>query len=120
MEPTRPARCRNRRDTNFGWPGGRRSWCSSRAHLEAVRRRQPLAVPVAEGRITFVEEPPASIRLDKSALSISHSFDDAEGLAFWHAQTPEIRLRQVEKLRRVNYGRRATSRLQRVLEISRR
>jgi hypothetical protein len=79
-----------------------------------------LAAHVAQGRIMEVEHWPPSARLDKSALSVSHSFEDAELLAFWHAQTPEIRLRQVEKLRRLNYGRRATSRLQRILEISRR
>src|SRR3972149_9291755 len=38
MEPPRPAGGYEPRDTSPGWPGGRRSWCTSRAHLEAVRR----------------------------------------------------------------------------------
>jgi len=59
-------------------------------------------------------------KLDKTKTSVGDSFDDAETLAFWHAQSAEARLRHVEQLRRMNYGYRAASRLQRLLEIARR
>jgi hypothetical protein len=59
-------------------------------------------------------------KIDKTKVSVSESFKDSEGLGFWHAQTPEARLRHVEQLRRMNYGNRASSRLQRLLEIAQR
>jgi len=61
-------------------------------------------------------------RLDRTALSVSSSFAEAEAetVAWWHSRTPEERLRQVEELRRLNYGAQAAGRLQRVLEIARR
>ena len=61
-----------------------------------------------------------SPRLDKSRLAVSSSHEDLETVAFWHAQPPEARLRHVEELRRINYGNRASERLQRLLEIARR
>lgn len=39
-------------------------------------------------------------------------------VADWFGRTPHERLRQVEILRRINYGRRAARRLQRVLEVA--
>lgn len=58
-------------------------------------------------------------RLDKSALSIVSSFEEAdeEDRKYWHSRTPLERLQHTEYLRRINYGDSATARLQRVLEI---
>jgi hypothetical protein len=61
-----------------------------------------------------------SRKLDKASLSVSSSHEDPDITAFWHAQPPEARLRHVEELRRMNYGSRASERLQRLLEIARR
>jgi len=59
-------------------------------------------------------------KLDKSALVVRNGFEDAEEAIFWLSQPPGTRLRHVERLRRMNYGRRASFRLQRVLETARR
>ena len=67
-----------------------------------------------------MEDPIRPLKLDKTKISVSESFDETETLAFWHAQSPEARLRHVEQLRRMNYGHRASARLQRLLEIARR
>ena len=58
-------------------------------------------------------------RLDKTALSVGSLFDDdEEERLYWLSRTPAERLRHTEYLRRMNYGERATARLQRVLEIA--
>ena len=61
----------------------------------------------------------SSLSIDKSAFSVRHSFDDADDKQYWLAQTPYARLRHIEYLRQINYGHRATARLQRVLEFTR-
>jgi hypothetical protein len=43
---------------------------------------------------------------------------DAADKAYWLSRSPHERLRCVEILRRMNYGARATARLQRVLEFA--
>lgn len=59
-----------------------------------------------------------NFRLDRTVTSLgSLDASDAERRAYWHSRTPEERLRYVEHLRRMNYGRAATERLQRVLEL---
>ncbi len=58
--------------------------------------------------------------LDKSVLRVRKGFDDPDEVAFWHSQPEVARMRHVERLRRMNYGHRATSRLQRILETARR
>jgi hypothetical protein len=60
------------------------------------------------------------LKLDSSAFSIGHLTDEPDDIAWWHARTPEERLKHMEILRRINYGNRATARLQRVLEITER
>lgn len=64
----------------------------------------------------------SSLTIDKSALSVRHSFDDLDedDKRFWLSKTPQERLQHIEHLRRVNYGDRATARLQRVLEVTQR
>jgi hypothetical protein len=57
--------------------------------------------------------------LDKSRLIVSVPGDIEEEKAYWLSRTPEERLAAIEISRRMVYGEdAATSRLQRVLEIS--
>ncbi|MCI0561042.1 MAG: hypothetical protein MN733_21355, partial [Nitrososphaera sp.] len=63
---------------------------------------------------------PPSLRVDRTAFSVTSQFDDADEKAYWLVRTPAERLRHMETLRRINYGRRATARLQRILEIAER
>jgi hypothetical protein len=57
------------------------------------------------------------IKLDKKSFSIISLSDQSGDKTYWLSRTPIERLRQIEVLRRINYGYRAASRLQRVLEI---
>jgi hypothetical protein len=59
-------------------------------------------------------------RLDRSVINVFSSFAEAEeaNRTYWFSRTPQERLRYMEQLRRMNYGRRATARLQRVLEFT--
>jgi hypothetical protein len=52
-------------------------------------------------------------------ITIASSFAEAErqDCDYWLRQTPQARLRAMELMRRINYGKAATGRLQRVLEI---
>ena len=61
-----------------------------------------------------------SQNIDKTKLSVVHEFDKAEEKAYWLSRTLEERLRHVETLRRMNYGDKATARLQRVIEVVKR
>ena len=58
-------------------------------------------------------------KLDRTALSIVSSFEEADqqDREYWFSRTPLERLQHMELLRRINYGADATARLQRVLEI---
>jgi hypothetical protein len=56
-------------------------------------------------------------KMDRSSISIRALSDDSDTRAYWLSRTSEERLEQVEYLRRVNYGRQATARLQRVFEV---
>ncbi len=61
------------------------------------------------------------MRLDKTKISISDSFDNSEVKEYWLARTPEERLLHVERLRQIAYGYDENSAgLQRVLEIIKR
>ena len=62
----------------------------------------------------------SSFKVDRKALSVASLQDETDERVYWHSRTPQERLRQVEILRRINYGHRATARLQRVLEITER
>lgn len=55
--------------------------------------------------------------LDKTALSLAPLFNSSDEKIYWLSRSPQERLRQMEMLRRINYGQRATSRLERILEI---
>lgn len=61
------------------------------------------------------------MRLDKTKISFSDSFDNSEEKEYWLSRTPQERLLHVEKLRRIAYGYNENSQgLQRVLEITER
>ena len=53
-----------------------------------------------------------------SVVSVCGLTNDVEDRAFWHAQSPESRLRALEFLRRVMYGDAATAGLQRILAVA--
>jgi hypothetical protein len=57
------------------------------------------------------------MKVDRSVFSVVSLTSESDDKAYWHLRTPYERLKQVEILRRINYGHRATARLQRVLEI---
>jgi hypothetical protein len=57
--------------------------------------------------------------VDRTVFSIVSSFEEADAAdrKYWQTRTPYERLRYLEYLRRMNYGHRATTRLQRILEV---
>jgi hypothetical protein len=57
-------------------------------------------------------------KLDRTAFSVISLGDDEGDRAYWQTRSPQERLQHVEYLRRMNYGDRATARLQRVFEIA--
>ena len=62
-----------------------------------------------------------NIPIDRTKISVFSSFDeaDANDLEYWLSRTPQERLLQVERLRRIAYGYDENSPgLQRVLEIA--
>lgn len=59
-----------------------------------------------------------ALSLDRTAISFSDDFDEQETKQWWAAQTAERRLQHMMALRAMNYGDRASARLQRVLEIA--
>ncbi|MFO7889378.1 MAG: hypothetical protein R6V04_03465 [bacterium] len=60
----------------------------------------------------------SSLRIDKSSLSVVSLSDQSHDKNYWFSRTPIERLQHIELLRRINYGNGATSRLQRILEIT--
>ena len=57
------------------------------------------------------------LRLDRGAVSVKTEFDDSEEIEYWKAASLKERLQHIERLRRINYGVRATARLQRVIRV---
>jgi len=64
-----------------------------------------------------MEQPLVDLKIDKTMFSVVSLAESSEDKAYWLAKSPTDRLRQVETLRRINYGHSATGRLQRVLEV---
>ncbi len=58
----------------------------------------------------------------KKTLWISKGFKEAEAKekAYWFSQSPLFRLETIEILRKINYGKEATKRLQRIFEVAKR
>lgn len=59
----------------------------------------------------------SSFRIDKTALSTAPLFDESDIKAYWLSTSSRERLRQIEILRRINYGHRATARLAEFLRL---
>ena len=59
-------------------------------------------------------------KIDRTVLTVASFNDESDEKAYWLTRTPHERLRHIELLRRINYGYRATLRLQRVFEVARR
>jgi len=57
-------------------------------------------------------------RLDKSQLSVHSLTDDLDDRSYWFSKSPIKRLEHIEMLRTLNYGHLASSRLQRLFEIT--
>jgi len=71
------------------------------------QRKRPKSDPlIAKARVQRV----------LSVVSFAEADDDRE---YWSRQSVSARLRQVELLRRINYGSAATGRLKKVLEVVR-
>jgi hypothetical protein len=62
----------------------------------------------------------SSLKVDRTAFTVASLKDESDEKAYWLSRTPRERLRQIELLRRINYGYRATARLQTVLEFAQR
>ena len=61
-----------------------------------------------------------SLKVDRTVFAIASLTDESDEKAYWHSQTPYVRLQHMELLRQINYGPSATTRLQRVLEFTQR
>lgn len=57
------------------------------------------------------------LKLDKTKISVSDSFEDSEEKKYWHSRSPLERLAHVERLRQIAYGEEAMRRMKKVLEI---
>ena len=62
----------------------------------------------------------ATLKVNRKAFSVSSDFESTAEKRYWLTRSPYERLYQMEILRRVNYGHRATSRLQRIFTITER
>ncbi len=56
-------------------------------------------------------------KLDRSAFSVVSLDDESDELAYWLTRTREERIQQMERLRQINFGNRASEPLQRILEV---
>ncbi len=60
----------------------------------------------------------SEMRLDKTKITVSNSFDNTEEKEYWLSRTPEERLIHMERLRRICYGEKATGRMdKKVFEV---
>jgi len=55
-----------------------------------------------------------SFRIDKTAFSVTSLFDEPDDKIYWLSRTPQERLRNLEFLRCISYGKNIAARLQRV------
>lgn len=60
------------------------------------------------------------LRLDKTKIRVFSGFDDSDEIEYWRKASVEERFQNIERLRRQNYGTRATEGLQRVIRIVKR
>ena len=66
--------------------------------------------------LNLVEEIPV-LRLDRKKIKIVSGFDDSDEIEYWRNASVEERFQNIERLRRQNYGARATERLQRTFRV---
>ena len=57
------------------------------------------------------------LKMDRSAFRVTNVGDDSDEIEYWSTTTVKERLQHMERLRRMNYGVRATERLQRVIRV---
>ena len=59
------------------------------------------------------------LKLDKTKIKIGKKIEDSarDEIAYWQQTTVKERFQHIERLRRLNYGNRATGRLQRIIQI---
>jgi hypothetical protein len=58
-------------------------------------------------------------KLDKKIITISSLHEESDEIAYWYSKTPQERIEAIEVMRQIIYGYDpATTRLQRVLEIT--
>jgi hypothetical protein len=62
----------------------------------------------------------ASKKINRMSISSGYKEIEFEDKAFWLSQKPIKRLQYIEILRKINYGKEASKRLQRILEITKR
>ena len=55
--------------------------------------------------------------VDRTVFSVTTLGDDTDEVEYWLARSPQERLQHIQWLRQINYGHRASERLQRVLEV---
>jgi hypothetical protein len=60
------------------------------------------------------------LKMNKKSFSVTSLKDSSDDRYYWFRQKPIERLKHIEILRRINYGHRATARLQRFFEIAER
>ena len=60
------------------------------------------------------------IRLDKTKISVVSISDDSDEIEYWRKASTKERLQHLERLRRIVYGARATARLQRTIQVTKR
>ena len=60
------------------------------------------------------------LRLDRTKIKVVSGFDDSDEIEYWRNASVEERFQHIERLRRQNYGARATERLQRVIRVVKR
>jgi hypothetical protein len=69
---------------------------------------------------TGMEKKLFDLKIDKKSFSVVSLKDSSDDRYYWYGKTPIERLKHMEMLRRINYGYSATSRLQRLFEITER
>lgn len=61
------------------------------------------------------------MQVDRSVIAISSlSGNNTDSKDYWLSRPPQERIRHIEELRRINYGNRASERLQRFFEVAQR
>jgi hypothetical protein len=76
-----------------------------------------LGVGLSCGKMDIMNTQSSSLTIDRSAFSVVSLNTASEELSYWLTQSPQARIRHMQRLRQINYGSSASERLQRVLEV---